>query len=75
MPVLPTTSALTENELFTHEDENYESDPSPAEQIKNIAECFDKLHHIRQLIRNGAMHSDDAVAHCDWFEITFCLVP
>ena len=76
---LPTTSALIENELFAHDvtptedatsaDENDESNLSPAEQIKNFAECFDKLRHIiRQLIRNRATHSDDAAAHCDWLE-------
>ena len=72
---LPTTSALIENELFAHDvtptedatstDENDESDLSPAEQIKNFAECFDRLRHIiRQFIRNRATHS----AHCDWLE-------
>ena len=67
---LPTTSALTEDELFTYDttptddatsaDENDESDPSPAEQIKNIAECFDRLSNIRQFICNRATQSDDA---------------
>ena len=45
-----------------------ESDPSPAKQIKNIAECFDRLRDIRQFIRNRATQSDDAAAHCDWLE-------